>query len=106
MGIRNALIANFNGFDIRNDVGVMWENFLISERVKKNNNTGISASSYFWRTIAGREIDYIEEVENILSAYEIKWSGHNSSIPKTFADNYKDAAYSVVSKDNYLDFLL
>ncbi|OHA24361.1 MAG: ATPase [Candidatus Taylorbacteria bacterium RIFCSPLOWO2_01_FULL_44_26] len=105
LGIRNALINNFNAFDSRNDIGAMWENFVISERMKKNNLSGMAISSHFWRTIDGREIDYLEENGNILSAYEIKWSGNGFSAPKVFSDNYPQSTYAVITKENLFDFV-
>lgn len=105
-GVRNALINNFNSFDTRNDIGVLWENFIIAERMKRNNNYDIEASTYFWRTIDGREIDYLEEAKDILSAYEIKWSQSGSTVPKVFADNYPGVMYNVINKDNFFDFLI
>ena len=105
LGVRNALINNFNAFDSRNDIGAVWENFLISERMKTNNLAGATVCSYFWRTTDGREIDYLEENGDILSAYEIKWSEDDFSAPKAFSDNYPEAAYAVVNRENYLDFI-
>jgi predicted AAA+ superfamily ATPase len=105
LGVRNALINNFNNFDKRDDIGLMWENFLISERIKKNNNLDINANSYFWRMIDGREIDYLEEIGDILSAYEIKWTEQTTSIPKAFADNYPKATFKIVNKNNFFDFV-
>ncbi len=106
LGIRNALINNFNRFDTRNDIGAMWENFVISERMKRNNTQGVTVDSYFWRTIDGREIDYLEGEGENLSAYEIKWSEKKPSIPKSFSDNYPESPYFLVNKENYTDFII
>lgn len=104
-GIRNALINNFNGFDQRNDIGVLWENFIIAERIKRNNLIGTTVNMHFWRTIDGREIDYIEENGGKMSAYEIKWAEQNIAAPKNFLDNYPDATYSVITPNNLFDFI-
>ncbi len=106
LGVRNALINNFNNFDTRNDTDMLWENFLISKRMKSNNVKGREVSSFFWRTITGREIDYVEEEGDSLSAYEIKWTEQNPSIPKTFSDNYPNATWTNVHNGNYKDFIL
>ena len=107
LGIRNAIINNFNHFDERNDVGTLWENFVISERMKKNSVEDVTVTPYFWRTIEGREIDYLEDMGNTLSAYEIKWSELNSSAvaPKTFSDNYPKTPYKVITPENFFDFV-
>jgi len=73
-GIRNALLANFQPIELRNDVGALWENFLVSERVKRNENIQYFSNSFFWRTTDQQEIDYIEEANGIIQAYEFKWS--------------------------------
>ena len=75
VGIRNALIANYNTIDIRNDVGALWENFLVMERMKKRAYQDISANQYFWRTWEQQEIDFVEEREGKLFGYEFSWSG-------------------------------
>lgn len=106
LGVRNVIINNFNGFDQRSDVGVLWENFVISERVKKNNILDTGTQFYFWRTIDGREIDYVEEGAGTLSAYEIKWSKQGSSVPKVFSDNYPEATFTVVNQENFFIFVL
>jgi hypothetical protein len=105
LGVRNALINNFNGFEVRSDVGAIWENFLISERLKKNGLAGASTNPYFWRNLEGREIDYVEEAGSELSAYEIKWTDRASSAPKAFTTNYPGASYKVVTRDNFIDFV-
>jgi len=103
-GIRNALINNLNPLDLRQDVGALWENFMVSERVKRNNNLGISANIYFWRTTSGKEIDYIEDSGGILSGYEFKWQKDNFSKPKEFLTAYPESSITVVNRENYLDF--
>lgn len=105
LGLRNALINNFNQTSLRQDVGALWENFMMSERVKRNNNLGISTNTYFWRTSSGKEIDYIEDSGGILSGYEFKWGKNNFSIPKEFLTAYPGSSISLVNRENYLDFL-
>jgi len=105
LGIRNAIINNFNQFDSRNDIGELWENFLISERVKRNAYKKISVSYYFWRTYDQKEIDLIEEMNGELLAYEFKINSKQASAPKDFTDNYKNSKFKVVSTDNYFEFL-
>jgi predicted AAA+ superfamily ATPase len=107
-GIRNAVIGNFQPLTSRTDVGMLWENYLISERLKLNNNLGWHNQYYFWRTYAQNEVDLIEEHESgSLSAYEFKWGNKHPAVPAAFAKGYPDATFTVVSRQNYLtDFIL
>lgn len=106
-GIRNALIANFSQIELRQDVGALWENFVISERVKYNSYNELWANTYFWRTKEQKEIDYIEDSDGVLSAYEIKWNPDAKyKMPNQFLDNYKNSVFKVIHKDNIEDFLL
>ncbi|NCU42516.1 MAG: ATP-binding protein [Candidatus Moranbacteria bacterium] len=105
VGIRNALINNFNSFDIRQDVGGVWENFLISERIKRNAILGINAQSYFWRTIDGKEIDYVEDKGGILSAFELKWKKNNFIPPKDFIEAYPGSSITLINRENYKEFV-
>jgi predicted AAA+ superfamily ATPase len=106
-GIRNAVISQFNGLDSRNDVGSLWENFLMMERIKKRSYKNIHGYSYFWRTYEQREIDLIEEREGKLFPYEFKWSTKNEfSSPKSWLLAYPQAEdLSVVTPNNYLEFI-
>ncbi len=104
-GIRNALIANFNSLDLRNDKGVLWENFLISERMKTLNYEGIWTNTYFWRTKTQQEIDYLEERDGALYAYEFKWSKQKVKFPKSFLENYQVKVSDVITKENFDLFL-
>ncbi len=105
-GIRNMIINNLNSFDVRNDKGALWENFLISERIKIQNYHAMFCNNYFWRTIQKQEIDFIEESEGKINAYEFKWkSGGRNKIPKSFLENY-EAAGKVIDKDNFRDFII
>ena len=105
-GIRNALIADFNAPEIRQDIGALWENFVISERMKHNEYYRHWVNRYFWRTTQQQEIDYLEEGCGILHAYEIKWNPRKkASITKTFTDAYPNANFSVITPDNIAEFL-
>ncbi|AFH48439.1 Putative AAA+ superfamily ATPase [Ignavibacterium album JCM 16511] len=105
-GIRNALISNFNLLDRRTDKGVLWENFLISERTKFNLISDNDVKTYFWRTSQQQEIDYIEEVNGKLFAYEFTFSDkQKKTISKTFSKNYKPEKEMIVNKNNYSEFL-
>jgi len=104
-GLRNAVIANFNPLDMRNDTGMLWENFLMIERLKKRAYHQIYGNPYFWRTWSQQEVDLIEEREGNLYAYEFKWKDRKAGPPREFADAYPRAEFSVVSPDNYLDFI-
>ncbi len=105
-GIRNAVIDNYNSLSLRNDVGALWENFLISERMKANHYNDAHGKRYFWRTHAQQEIDYLEEYDGRLHAYEFKWNPRaKARFPKTFTNAYPDASVEVISKDNFDDFL-
>jgi uncharacterized protein len=106
LGIRNALIDNFNALDKRSDQGGLWENFLVVERKKSNSYLHKPHKSYFWRTYTGAKIDYVEEGMGILSGFEFKFSQKTAKSPKSWAENYPEANFLVVNKDNFLDFLL
>ncbi|MGI6394898.1 MAG: ATP-binding protein [bacterium] len=105
-GIRNSIIANFAPVELRNDVGQLWENFLISERLKHLQNSKIFANRYFWRTVEQQEIDYIEEIDGTLYAYQFKWGpGRRAYLPKTFANNYPDHQFKVINRENFETFI-
>ena len=105
-GVRNALINNFNPFNLRSDVGMLWENFLISERLKRNNNREFSKNIYFWRTYEQQEIDYLEEEKGELSAFEFKWNEKKLKKPKAFTETYPASVIKLINKDNFEDFLI
>ncbi len=108
-GIRNALIANFSPLTLRNDVGALWENFLISERRKKISYNNIWANTYFWRTTSQVEIDYIEDQDGILNAFEFKWNADKAkkvTIPNSFSETYPNHTFKVITPKNIEDFLL
>lgn len=105
LGLRNALINNFNYISLRQDLGALWENFLVVERLKYNNNSGVAVNKYFWRTLTGKEIDYIEDLDGTLSGYEFKWKKSNFSVPKEFIKAYPGSSVKLINRDNYLEFL-
>ncbi|MDP3882635.1 MAG: ATP-binding protein [Candidatus Staskawiczbacteria bacterium] len=106
-GIRNAIILNFNNIEMRNDVGPLWENFIISERLKRNSYKNIYSNNYFWRTWDKKEIDFIEEREGKLLGYEFKWSEKSrKNSGKEWVKSYPEASFEVINKDNYFNFLL
>lgn len=104
-GIRNAIISNFNGLDLRDDVGRLFENFLVSERLKVQAYKRIFANNYFWRTWEQKEIDWIEEKEGKLYGFEFKYSGGKTKNLKAFSGYYSNAETKLISKENYLDFV-
>ena len=105
-GIRNAILGNFNLINSRTDVGALWENYIISERIKFLNNNNKSISNYFWRTTQQQEIDYIEEKEQKLSAYEIKWKKNKVFFPLTFKKAYPNCNYKLINKENFDKFIM
>ncbi|SLM15642.1 AAA ATPase [uncultured spirochete] len=106
-GIRNAVIAQFNSLDQRNDQGQLWENFMLVERLKYRTYYSLYANMYFWRNYRQQEIDLIEEHSGNLFGYEFKWS-HNKAVrpPATWTENYPDATFTVIHPANYLEFIL
>ncbi|NCU33458.1 MAG: DUF4143 domain-containing protein, partial [Candidatus Moranbacteria bacterium] len=105
-GVRNAVINNFNPLDTRDDVGQLWENYLVTERLKAQAYRGIYANNYFWRTYDQKEIDWIEEREGRLFGYEIKWNPKRKmSVPRDFMNAYPDAGYEQIDQSNYRNFI-
>ena len=105
-GVRNALLNNFTPLALRGDLGGLWENFLLAERLKRNAQTMHSCNVYFWRTTQQQEIDYVEEYDGKLHAYEFKWNpAKKVRFTKTFLNAYPDSETAVITRDNYLDFL-
>jgi len=105
-GIRNAIIANYNALELRNDVGQLWENFVVVERLKKRMYTGISANMYFWRTWDQQEVDLVEEREGKLFGYECKWrDGAASSPPHDWIRQYPNASYETITPKSHLPFV-
>lgn len=104
-GIRNTIISNFNNLEDRNDLGPLWENFVFIERCKKRAYHEIVANHYFWRTWEQQEIDLVEEREGKLFAYEIKWKKDKIKAPRQWLNTYPDSIFSVITKNNYLEFV-
>ncbi len=105
-GVRNAVLSNFAPLELRNDVGALWENLMVSERVKRNAYSGNYAQLFFWRTHEQQEIDLIEEQDGMLHTFEFKWNGKaRSSQPKVFASSYPSSTYEVITPENYWAFL-
>jgi len=106
-GIRNGVISQYNLLSDRNDIGALFENFIVMERLKANSYKFRPSFTYFWRTYDGQEIDLVEERDGKLFGYEIKWSERKKrKSPKDWLGNYKNAEYTIINKDNYLDFIL
>jgi predicted AAA+ superfamily ATPase len=114
-GICNSIIANFSIPEIRPDVGALWENFLVSERKKKLEYEGLWRNTWFWRTVDQKEIDYIEEGDGIIHAFEFKFERNFAlkrnpaakyKTPKQFLESYACSEFTVISPDNMEEFLL
>ena len=105
LGIRNSLISRHTDLDNRDDVGALWENFVILERKKKLQYDLVYVGQYFWRSITGSEVDYVEEKDGKIIGYECKWSKDKIREPKAFIRDY-DATVKVLNKDNFEDFVL
>jgi predicted AAA+ superfamily ATPase len=106
-GIRNAVVAQFNRLDQRNDAGQLWENFALVERLKQRTYFGPYANAYFWRTYDQQELDLVEEREGKLFGYEFKWSTRKTvSAPRSWHGAYPNAEFQLITPENYLDFLL
>ena len=104
-GIRNAILGNFNGIDSREDLGQLWENYMVSERVKHLHYTKTYAHQYFWRTQQQQEIDYLEEYDGKLYAFEFKWNPRMKvNFSKTFLKNYKVESTKIINNENYWEF--
>lgn len=104
-GIRNAVIGNFNPLDMRTDTGALWENFLISERIKMLSNNRIRAGSFFWRSVSQTEVDYVEKQGAQLSGFEFKWNPKaKKKKPRAFLNNY-EAEVSFIDRENFTGFI-
>lgn len=105
-GVRNAILNNFSPLALRQDVGALWENFMVSERIKQLAYNRDYRKSYFWRTQTQQEIDLLEEKDGILYAFEFKWNDKKKAkIPKSFVEAYPEYRFEVITPANYLDFL-
>ncbi len=105
-GIRNMIIGNFASLNLRQDLGALWENFLVSERLKQNIYKQTFAKIYFWRTKQKQEIDFVEEKEGTIEGFEFKWSAAKKvRIPKAFSENYK-ANVKIINRENFREFVI
>lgn len=104
-GVRNALINNFNPLELRNDVGELWESYLVVERLKRQEYLQEPANNYFWRTYAKQELDLVEERAGRLYGYEMKWGKATPRPPKEWAAAYPEADWQLINRDNYLEFI-
>jgi predicted AAA+ superfamily ATPase len=104
-GIRNAVIANFNSLSLRNDTGQLWENYIISERIKFQQYSRASVNNFFWRTYDQQEIDWIEEKDGSLTGYEFKWSETNVKPPSAWQKTYPGAGYELITPENYFSWI-
>jgi predicted AAA+ superfamily ATPase len=104
-GIRNAVIANFNPVHARNDIGALWENYMISERLKYQSYKRISSNNYFWRTYEQQEIDWVEERDGSLFGYEFKWKEDKVKIPTQWKSAYPGASFELINVNNFNEWL-
>jgi len=101
LGIRNAVINNQNPIQIRDDVGKLWENFVIAEKYKQQLGLGSKTNYYFWRTYDKQEVDLVEEKGGKLIGWEIKWSDKSKRPPRAWL-NYENSSWQIINRDNYL----
>lgn len=106
VGIRNALINDFNEVAVRGDRGGLWENFFISERIKYQDYNGINSLNYFWRRYSGAELDFVEQRNGMFYAFELKWSKIKKYAPASWVEDYPNHQFYSVTKDNYLEYVL
>ncbi len=104
VGVRNSIIENFAMPDKRVDVGALWENFIIAERIKRNAYLRAHLNLYFWRTYTGAELDFVEQGAGKLSGYEIKWKNKKAKVPKTWIESYEESDFNVINFENYQEF--
>lgn len=107
LGVRNAVINNFSPLAVRQDTGAIWENYIINERMKRNYNLRLNHELFFWKTYDRQEIDLVESASDMsLEAFEIKWGDKHPKCPVAFANAYPDATFTVLNRDNYIDYLV
>lgn len=104
-GIRNALISNFNPLTVRDDVGKLWENYFLSERIKYQSYTHMYAENYFWRHKSKQEVDWVEVMGDKLDAFELKWNKSKVKVPPQWSKAYPESSFVFVDKENYLDYI-
>lgn len=104
-GIRNALIGDFRPLEVRTDAGILWENFMISERIKRNHYLQKDSKSFFWRSMQQQEVDYVETENKKISAFEMKWNTHKKNyVTKAFTNMYPKAKTALVQPTNFAQF--
>jgi len=104
-GIRNVVISNFNPLEIRDDTGKLWENYCISERIKKQTYLDTFSNFYFWRTYDQQEIDLVEVSDEQIKAFEFKWGVKEAKAPKAFRENYPGSEFLTINRINFYEFL-
>jgi len=104
-GIRNAIIASYQPVEMRNDIGQLWENYMIGERLKFQHYKHQLANNYFWRTYDRQEIDWIEEKDGMINGYEFKWSENSVKVPVAWRTAYPEADFTLINKENYSHWL-
>jgi len=104
-GVRNILISNFNSLSLRDDTGQLWENYCVSERIKRNKYKDIFANYFYWRTYDRKEIDLVEERGGKLFGFEMKWGQRKTKRPNDFLETYAGSKYQIINQENYLDFI-
>lgn len=105
-GVRNAIINNFNSIDQRNDIGMLWENFMVMERIKKQQYQNMLSNNYFWRTYDQKEVDFVEERDGKLYGFEFKWNPKKIKIQKEWLSTYSNASFDIINRDNFLEWLM
>jgi predicted AAA+ superfamily ATPase len=105
IGVRNAILNNFSDPHLRIDKGAIWENFLLSERIKRNEYQSFRPNLYFWRTYTGAEIDFIEEKDGVLNAFEFKFNQKNAKVPATWHREYPNSTFNCINLDNFQSFV-
>jgi uncharacterized protein len=106
LGVRNALIENFSPIDLRPDLGALWENHLLMERKKKMEYSRAYPNMYFWRTYAGVEVDYVEEIDGLITGYEFKWQSKSARAPQAWSEATENATWKLVDRENFTDFVI
>jgi len=105
-GIRNALISSFNPIDLRNDQGLLWENYMLAERLKFQHYAGLQTNNFFWRTYDQQELDWVEEREGALFGYEMKWGKTTAKAPTAWVNAYPESRFKVIHPGNFREFVM
>jgi predicted AAA+ superfamily ATPase len=100
-----VIVSNFNFISLRDDIGKLWENYCISERLKKMHYRQQPVNHHFWRTYDQKEIDLIEESGGGVTGYEFKWAESKTRVPRQFLDAYEHSEFKVINRENYIDFI-